>query len=178
MEQIDIKIVIIGIEKIGKTCFVNRISNKATFQKLLKEYKKTIVSEFGFKVIIKNNKKFRIQIWDATWDKIVINIFSKAAYVIIFFYDSMNRQSFEKIKSLYCSGSIDKNKIFFIVRNKYDLKKQFYDNSDIISDEEVLEFADENNMILKHISNLEKYETGIDELFNEIISEYLKFIKK
>ena len=178
MEYIDIKIVILGIEKTGKTYFIRRISNNSQIQESIKEYKKTIVSEFGFKIIIKNNKKFRFQIWEVNWNKTIIDIFRKDAYAIIFFYDPMNRQSFEKIKSLYCSGSIDKNKIFFIVRNKYDLKKQFYDNSDIISDEEVLEFADENNMIFKHISNLEKYETGIDELFNEIISEYLKSIKK
>ena len=107
----------------------------------------------------------------------IINIFIKDSHVIIFFYDSMNRQSFENIESLYCSGSLDKNCIFFIVRNKYELKKQFDDNSDIISDEEVLEFADKNNMIFKHISILEKYETGIDELFNHILSEYLKFNK-
>ena len=99
----------------------------------------------------------------------LINVFIKGSHVIIFFYDSMNRQSFEKIKNLYCSDSIDKNFIFFIVRNKYELKRQSDDNSDLISDEEVLEFADKNNMIFKHISILEKYETGIDELFNEII---------
>ena len=172
------KIVLIGIEKIGKTCFKNRISNKETFQKYIKEYKKTIVSEFGFKIIIKNNKKFRFQIWDIIWNEMIISAFSKDSHVIIFFYDSMNKQSFEKIKSLYCSGSLDKNCIFFIVRNKYELKRQSDDNSDLISDEEVLEFADKNNMIFKHISILEKYETGIDELFNEIISEYLKFNKK
>ena len=178
MEQIDIKILLIGIEKTGKTCFFNRISNKTEFQKSIKEYKKTIVSEFGFKVIIKNNKKFRFQFWDIVWNETVINILNKDAHVIIFFYDSMNRQSFEKIKDLYCSGTLNKNCIFFIVRNKYELKKQSNDNSDIISDEEVLEFADKNNMIFKHISILEKYETGIDELFNKIISEYLKCIKK
>ena len=62
------KIVILGIEKIGKTCFINRISNKEAFQKSIKEYKKTIVSTFGLKVIIKNNKKFRFQLWDIVWN--------------------------------------------------------------------------------------------------------------
>ena len=107
------KIVLIGIEKIGKTCFKNRISNKETFQKYIKEYKKTIVSEFGYKVIIKNNKKFRFQIWDIVWNEMVINIFIKGSHVIIFFYDSMNRQSFEKIKDLYCSGTLNKNFITY-----------------------------------------------------------------
>ena len=64
--------------------------------------------------------------------------------------------------------------IFFMVRSQYDLKNKPSDNSDIVSDEEVLEFVNKNKMNFAHISNIEKYETGIDNLFDNIISEFLK----
>ena len=54
-----------------------------------------------------------------------------------------------------------KNKIFVLIRNKYDITKEE------ISDEEAIEFEDSNNMLFFHLSLHEKNETGIKELFEK-----------
>ena len=56
-----------------------------------------------------------------------------------------------------------------LIRNKYD---NTYRNE--ISDEEALEFADENNMLFFHLSLHEKNETGVKELFETILNEYFR----
>ena len=45
---------------------------------------------------------------------------------------------------------------------------------DIIKDEEVLEYAEENNIIFSHISIFDKYEDGINELLIKILNKYIK----
>ena len=111
----------------------------------------------------------------------VRKIFLIDAKVVLLFYESMNRQSFEKVKEFYHSYLCDKfktnNVIYFIVRAKYDLNNKLNDNSEIINDEEVLEFANKYNMFFTHMSSTEKYETGIDNLFDQILSELIKLIK-
>ena len=61
--------------------------------------------------------------------------------------------------------------IYFLVRSKYELSL-LSEKNEIISDEEVLEFADKNNIIFTHISSFENYGNGIDNLFDLIIKEY------
>ena len=169
----DIKVIIVGIDKIGKSCFRSKISNfNNNHETLIREYKKTIVAELSFKIIKKQKINIRIQLWDLEWNINTINIFVKDAHVILMFYDSMNRQSFEKVKNLYFSDLKVNKAIFFMVRSQYDLKNKPSDNSDIVSDEEVLEFVNKNKMNFAHISNIEKYETGIDNLFDNLFSSY------
>ena len=56
----DLKIIVIGTAGTGKTSFVNKWT-KNTFSE---NYKATIVSEFGFKIVEINEKIYRIQLWD------------------------------------------------------------------------------------------------------------------
>ena len=49
----------------------------------------------------------------------------------------------------------------------------------IISDEEALEFAEENGLLFCHLSMFDKYENGINELMIKILKKYNEiFIKK
>ncbi len=50
----------------------------------------------------------------------------------------------------------------------------FNEKDNIIDDEEVLEFAEKNKLIYSHISILEKYSQGVNELFKKVLNEYLK----
>jgi len=43
----------------------------------------------------------------------------------------------------------------------------------MISDEEVLEYSDKNNLLFRNLSNLEKYGSGIEEIIEDIINTYL-----
>lgn len=56
----DLKIIVIGTAGTGKTSFVN----KWTKNEFTENYKATIVSEFGFKILEVNGKIYRIQLWD------------------------------------------------------------------------------------------------------------------
>ncbi|MCQ2817042.1 MAG: ADP-ribosylation factor-like protein [archaeon] len=56
----DLKIIVIGTAGTGKTSFVNKWT-KNVFNE---NYKATIVSEFGFKIVEINGKMYRIQLWD------------------------------------------------------------------------------------------------------------------
>lgn len=56
----DLKIIVIGTAGTGKTSFVNKWT-KNIFNE---NYKATIVSEFGFKIVEINGKIYRIQLWD------------------------------------------------------------------------------------------------------------------
>ena len=59
-----------------------------------------------------------------------------------------------------------------MIRNKYDSKIN-EKNVNIVSDEEVLEFADKNNLFFQHISCFEKNEYGIINLFEFILDKIL-----
>ena len=59
-----------------------------------------------------------------------------------------------------------------MIRNKYDSKIN-EKNVNIISDEERLEFADQNGLIFRHVSCFEKNENGIIDLFELILDKIL-----
>ena len=68
----------------------------------------------------------------------------------------------------------NKNCIYVLISNIYDLNFSSNEKEDIISEEEILEFAEENNLIFAHLSILEKYSQGVNELFQKVFKEYLK----
>ena len=43
----------------------------------------------------------------------------------------------------------------------------------MISDEEVLEYADKNNLFFRNLSNLEKYGSGLEEIIEDCINGYI-----
>ena len=99
----------------------------------------------------------------------------KYGHIFFIFYDSFDRESFEKAKSyIYEIQGQSSNPILVLIRTKYDLNLDSTKNENFVTDEEALEFADEHNILFFHISNFEKYETGIKELLSLTIKEYLK----
>ena len=92
------------------------------------------------------------------------------------FYEQKNRETFETAKRRL--KSVKENCLYdvilVLIANKYDLNLYSIKNDDIITDEEALEFADENNIIYSHLSILENYSNGINELFEKVIKEYIK----
>ena len=101
----------------------------------------------------------------------------RGAGAILLFYDSFNRDSFLKAKKLYANlYKSYPESIYALVRSKYDLSLKEV-NNDIVSDEEALEFANNNNIIFAHLSNFEKYEIGTNELFLKIIQKIENYLK-
>jgi small GTP-binding protein len=56
----DIKIIVVGNSNAGKTSFVNKWIKNI----FIDNYKATILSEFNSKIYEKNDKIYRVQIWD------------------------------------------------------------------------------------------------------------------
>ena len=82
----------------------------------------------------------------------------------------MAKSYFEDIK-IECKT---RNPIYVLVRSQYENVLKREEKNDIVRDEEALEFTDENNIYFFHIGILEKYETGIDDLFEFILNKYRK----
>ena len=76
-------------------------------------------------------------------------------------------------KDIITESNTKLNPIYILVRRKYENILNTKEKKDIVSDEEALEYADKNNMHFFHIAINEKYETGINELFEFALKEYI-----
>ena len=176
-----IKVCLLGIDKTGKTSFLDRIFYRDTF----KNFKESIQGKMSttgatYKgIFVKyKGKLFKLELWD-TAGKLkyfaLTKIFYKDAHAVLNFYDPFKKESFEYAKK--CFESVNGiNSAFLcsyiLIKNKYDLKET-KDGKIMISDEEVLEYANKNNLSFRNLSNLEKYDSGIEEIFEDCINGYL-----
>ena len=117
-----------------------------------------------------------INIWDTCGQELyqsLLKRFYKNTQIFLIFYDALDRNSFERAKSYFeyikkeCNTI---NPIYVFIRSKYENVLKREEKNDIVRDEEALEFADENNIYFFHIGILEKYETGINDLFEFILN--------
>ena len=173
-----IKLLILGKESIGKTKFLKRIElfdDYKSFKEICRNYLTTIGIDFRVFAIKYNNKIFKFQLWDtAGQERFSINykIYYKSAYSFLIFYNALDKESFHKAIALYKKAiKINDKAIYFLVRSKYDLSCNSEKN-EIVSDEEALKFADENNLYFAHISSFEKNENGIKDILEIILKEY------
>ena len=178
-----LKVVISGKEKIGKTIFALRLSNNYNNKKFFNSnnltYAQTNGVSYSSSFIKFKNLIFLLDIWDMGGNEKYIaleKVFVKDAHIVLYFYDSFDRKSLEKIKNSYITiKDVVNNMMVFLIRVKYDLniKSDNNENIDFVSDEEAMEYADKNNMIFLHISSFEKYDNGIENLLNLILKLYL-----
>ena len=176
-----LKFDVLGANMVGKTILCKRISadnNGYEFREYLKQSRNmtTIGSDFFITIIKFNNEVFKLTIQDHTGIELYIvktihNIF-KGTYAVLILYDACNRQSFEMAQRICMrKANINKKALCFLIRSNYGIIKN---NHDIVSDEEAIEFAAQNNLYFTHIDCFEKYETGLKELFSFIFTTFLK----
>ena len=123
-----------------------------------------------------NNEVFKLQIWDHSGQERYIdkNIdrFFKGTYAALILYDAFDRYSFEIAKKICIrKANINTKALCFLIRSNYGIINY---NHEIVSDEEALEFADQNNLYFTHINCFEKYENGLKDLFSFIFTIFLK----
>ena len=178
------KFMILGSSNTGKTYLSNRIhfyKDYSNFIDCQKDIQPTLGVEVKSFPIKYKNSSIKIQFWDSSGDvrcENYINAYMRGSNAFILCYDAYNRDSFNYIKNKYSEiKNQNKNSIYVLIRNKYDIKAN-KDNNNIVSDEEALEFADANNIIFRHISSIEKYENGIIKLFELILDKVLDEEKK
>ena len=91
------------------------------------------------------------------------------------FFNYNNKKSFQRAKHFLTKiKTVNKEPdlVIILIGNKYD-EKNYSDNNNYLHEEKVLEFAQENNLLFTHLSILEKYSNGINEIFDKIINEYI-----
>ena len=171
-----INIILAADFAVGKTAFLLRLKNQK-YENYM-EQDKRLLATMGIDMFILylnyKNINVKLIIWDTEWLNspkfIFLSKYFEKADIVFLFYDSSNKFTFESIKKQkdFFGDCRLKNKIFALIRNKYDITKEE------ISDEEAIEFADSNDMLFFHLSLHEKNETGIKELFENVLNEYFK----
>jgi small GTP-binding protein len=166
----ELKILVIGSSGTGKTSFVQRWT-KGNF---IENYKPTVVSDFGFKIIEYKEKKYRIQLWDiGGQDKspFMAKIFSHDSHGCLVLSDCSKPETLKQTldwKNVMSEESsfVDGKKLpFVLVQNKIDL----------IQSKEELDEVEENTKDLANNNDFVKYfMTSVKENVN--IEETMLFI--
>ena len=176
-----IKVCLIGIDSSGKTSFLYRILNRDCFKYFKESIEGNISSTGGsyHPIIVKyKGKLFNLDLWDTAGQLkyfSLIKYFYIDAHAILNFYDPFKKESFEYIKNCFKSVNELNNAFlctYILIKNKCDLNEE-KDKNIMIYDEEVLEYADKNNLSFRNLSNLEKYGSGIEEIIEDCINGYL-----
>ena len=173
-----IKIALIGDQNTGKTKFAHYIINKSKIAEF-SDYQPTIGGSYCSKNITYNNKCYILDIWDTSgqerYESLTI-LFYRDAKIILLFFNYNNKKSFQRAKHFLTKiKTVNKEPdlVIILIGNKYDEKNYSDNNNNNLNEEEVLEYAQENNLLFTHLSILEKYSNGINEIFDKIINEYI-----
>ena len=182
------KILLLGVGQVGKSAFRKRIqyynNNYKEFMEDQKNLFFYINPDFCIIYIKYLNRIFKLKIFDNAGQerfRTFTHNYLKISSIYLIFYDAFNRESFNTLKDYSDSIlSIDEKRIIIIIRNKYELNLESTKNNiDIVSDEEVFEYINKkninDNIYFFHLSNYEKYESGINNLLEFIL---IKSIEK
>ena len=149
-----IKLVFLGGINTGKTMFCNYLV-KGYENLNFWEYISTAGASYLGKNFIYNNQNYSFDIWDTAGQEKYVNltkIFYRDADIIFVFFNSHDRKSFERAKSdiesvkIFCENE---NVVYILVENKYDLDINSIENENILYDEEISEYIEENNILSK-----------------------------
>ena len=167
MNDINLKILLIGDSAVGKTSILFRYIN----DEFPDCYISTIGVEYKMKTLMINGRKINLKIWDTSGQERYRSItenFYRNANGILFVFDITNKESFNNIKlwltdSENCQTKITKmlvgNKIDLIDKRKVD--KELTDK-----------FAEKKEM--KYIETSAKEGINIDEIFRGLAELILK----
>ena len=167
-DEIGIKVTLIGESSVGKTSIINRYTKNAFTQ----EMESTLGANYSQKKITLHKQKIRLDLWDTAGQekyRAIGRHFYKESYIVCLVYDITNRDSFEKLKSVWfpeLKEYGEKLKILALVGNKLD---KYLDED--VNDEEAKKFAEEINAFFTKTSAMEG--TNIEDLFNTLAEKYL-----
>ena len=167
-EEIGIKVTLIGESSVGKTSIINRYTKESFSQEL----DSTLGANYSQKKITRHGKKIRLDLWDTAGQekyRAIGRHFYKESYIVCLVYDITNKDSFEKIKSIWYPDLKEygeKLKIVALVGNKLDKYLE-----EEVNEEDAKKFAVEIKAIYKRTSAMEG--TNIEDLFNTLADKYL-----
>lgn len=163
IEKIVFNILFLGNIGVGKTSIIKRYINNDYYNITCS----TIGVDFFIKTIEKDNKIYKMHIWDAAGNEkftpLLYSYYKESALAVLV-YDISDTESFIEIENwinkYYTINNI--NKSILIVGNKCDLIKKKHVSSEIGE-----QLAAKYNT--KYIEVSSKLNLNIDELFNKII---------
>ena len=167
-DEIAIKVTLIGESSVGKTSIINRYA-KGNFSQ---ELESTLGANYSQKKLVRHGKKIRLDLWDTAGQekyRAIGRHFYKESYIVCLVYDISNRDSFEKLKSVWYPDLQqfgEKLRIVAVVGNKIDKYLE-----EEVKDEDAKAFAEEIKAINKRTSAMEG--TNIEDLFNSLVDKYL-----
>ena len=166
--EIKLKFVILGESMVGKTSIINRYINDSFTER----YLCTVGIDFQEKIVNKNNKKIKLQIWDTAGEERYRNItksYFKACDGFIIAYDINNKQSFDQVRYWVKEiASLSDTKVnCILIGTKCDL-----DSSEREVDEEKgNKFA--QSLGYKFLETSAKLNININEAFDTLLDEVL-----
>lgn len=174
MESMDAKIVLLGAQGVGKTCFVTRYVNN----KFQAGQASTIGASFSRKRVVVNDTTVRLQIWDTAGQerfRSMAPIYYRSASCGILCYDVTSRASFEAMHLwlLELKQNLSSDIIIHIVGTKVDLVKEEPSLREVPF-EQCVEYASEwlqDDSCCHEISA--KDDEGVEEVFEVIITKLL-----
>ena len=179
----EIKIVIIGGMNSGKTKFCEFFyGNNQDID--FTNYQATELASFFAKDIIYKKNYYNLNAWDTSGQEkydYLNGFFYRDADIIFIFFIYNSKDSFVRANALFQLVKYDTKPdvIFALIGNKYDEDKICLKEEDnILHEEEILEFTEENNLIFGHLSIKEKYSNGFKEIFMKVMDKYIKNIQK
>ena len=167
-DEIAIKVTLIGESSVGKTSIINRYA-KGNFSQ---ELESTLGANYSQKKMVRHAKKIRLDLWDTAGQekyRAIGRHFYKESYIVCLVYDISNKDSFEKLKSVWYPDLQqfgEKLRIVAVVGNKIDKYLE-----EEVKDEDAKAFAEEIKAINKRTSAMEG--TNIEDLFNSLVDKYL-----
>ena len=164
-----VKIILLGDSAVGKTCIINRYLNN----EFISEATSTLGSISNKKEVIKNERKYSMNIWDTTGQekyRSITNLFINGSNIVILVYSIDSKSSFESLDFWYNSVKEKlerQNYLLSVVGNKGDLTE-----NEQVSEEEAKKFAAEINAKFYLVSAKED-PNGIHNLFDSLMDEFI-----
>ncbi|KAM3133480.1 hypothetical protein pb186bvf_014484 [Paramecium bursaria] len=155
------KFIVIGDPSVGKSC----LTLQFTEGKYNKKHETTIGVEFGVKEIYIQEQPIKISIWDTAGQesfRSLVRSYYRSAIGVLLVYDMTNKQSFHNLQKWLeeIRENGNENVVIAVVCNKIDLE-----NERQVSQEEGIQFADENGFVYYETSALEG--TGVSDTFRK-----------
>ena len=168
-----IKIMIVGSMETGKTILFNYLKDGSL---KLGKYYSTIYLDYEGKKVLLNKNIYKLAIWDTAGREREFQIAKpniKTVHILFILFNYNDRRTFDFAKTLFNERK-NEQQVFVLVGAKYDLKINTDKKDNIVHEEEVLELATEKNALCAHLSFLEKYSNGVNELLKKSLVEYIK----
>ena len=173
MDEYVIKILTLGDTGVGKTSIIQKFVNDKFSQNMLS----TIGVDFQSKIIMIDNTKVKLKIWDTTGQerfKTLTSQYYNGADGALLIFDVTSKLSFERI-NFWMNELNEKKKLnelgLLLIGNKIDLV-----NKRIIDKEEAENFAKNNNLSYYETSALKNI--NINNIIIDIAKQCLNNIKR